>query len=335
MNDLKDEIILGIEIELQRQIGRLAETCYQPFYEILSYHMGWAGENGDPVARGKRIRPLLLLLTCLACGTEWQPALPAAASVELVHNFSLIHDDIQDNSSLRRGRKTVWVKWGMPQGINAGDALFVLSNQALLDLQPTYPIDIILEASRILLSTCLNLTKGQFLDMSYEKKTFLSEDEYWPMISGKTAALISACTSIGALLGGAGAKDQDAWCNFGHYLGLAFQIQDDYLGIWGDLNQLGKSTDSDLVSGKKTFPIVYGLSKKGVFFNRWNDGPISIDEVPGIAEQLAKEGARLYTQEVVDQMSDTALNYLRVANPVGKAGDILFDLTNQLLNRKT
>src|SRR4026208_2334212 len=137
-------LLSHIEIELQKQISRLDTPRTKAFHEMLTYHMGWTGEGAGPEATGKRIRPMLVLLTCLAShGTTnrdetWQAALPAAAAVELVHNFSLVHDDIQDNSDMRRGRRTVWVKWGAPIAINVGDALFVIANQAVLDLAKHY-----------------------------------------------------------------------------------------------------------------------------------------------------------------------------------------------------
>jgi geranylgeranyl diphosphate synthase type I len=120
-----------IELELQKQVSRLDVPRTKPFHEMLTYHMGWTGEGAGPEATGKRIRPLMVLLCAAACGADWQSALPAAAAVELVHNFSLVHDDIQDTSDKRRGRTTTWVKWGAPMAINVGDALFVMSNQAM------------------------------------------------------------------------------------------------------------------------------------------------------------------------------------------------------------
>src|SRR5512142_2247560 len=130
-----------IEAELQRQVCRLDAPRTKPFHEMLTYHMGWTGEGAGSEATGKRIRPLMVLLCAASCGASWQLALPAAAAVELVHNFSLVHDDIQDNSDKRRGRPTVWAKWGAPMAINVGDALFVLSNQAITDLKKSYPAD--------------------------------------------------------------------------------------------------------------------------------------------------------------------------------------------------
>src|SRR5262245_31927613 len=126
--DIKS-LLPHIELELQKQVARLDQPRTKPFHEMLTYHMGWTGEGAGPEATGKRIRPLLVLLCTSACSGEWQPALPAAAAIELVHNFSLVHDDIQDNSPKRRGRDTTWVKSGVPMAINAGDALFVMSSQ--------------------------------------------------------------------------------------------------------------------------------------------------------------------------------------------------------------
>ena len=334
MSNLQSLFIPAIEIELQRQISRLDNPRTHQFHDMLAYHMGWIGEGSGRSAQGKRIRPVLLLLTCAACGGDWKTALPAAASVELVHNFSLIHDDIQDNSAKRRGRDTVWVKWGIPQGINAGDALFVISNLALLDLVPSFNVELSIMAFTILQTTCLNLTEGQFLDMSFEQRVDLSMEDYWAMVTGKTAALLSACCAIGSLLGGGDENTREAYRNFGHFLGLAFQVQDDYLGIWGDSALTGKSNESDLLTGKKSLPVLFGLEKKGTFSKRWLGGPISADDVLGLSNQLEAEGARLFTQNTADQMTDMALQYLRSVDPSGDAGQELFELTNKLMGRQ-
>jgi len=334
MTNLLNTFYPAIESELKRQVSQLDHPYTHPFHEILTYHMGWSGEGAGLSAQGKRLRPILLLLTCSASGGEWQKALPAAASVELIHNFSLVHDDIQDNSFTRRGRDTVWAKWGMPMGINAGDALFVIANLALLDLVPAYQPDEVLLASKILQTTCLNLTNGQFLDMSFEKKADITMEDYWTMVTGKTAALISACCALGSLLGGGDEITREAYRNFGHYLGLAFQVQDDYLGIWGDSALTGKSNESDLISGKKSLPVLFGLGKKGTFAKRWLEGPILSADVVALSTQLETEGARLFTQDTADQMTDMALQYLRSANPPGDAGEELFNLIKLLLGRQ-
>lgn len=335
MNLLSDNLVMlqAIEDELQHQVDRLLDQKMHGFHEILTYQLGWTGDGCGPETRGKRIRPLLVLFSASACGANWQQILPAAASVELIHNFSLIHDDIQDNSDLRRGRITVWKKWGSAQGINAGDALFAMSNLAILELSTNFPVDVVLNCASILHETCLDLTIGQFLDMSYEKLTDLTIEEYWVMIKGKTAALLSASCLLGALLGGGNEITRDAYRDFGHYLGLAFQVQDDLLGIWGDTARTGKSTDSDLVSGKKTLPVLFGLQNSQEFSDRWKKGSITIQEVPSLADLLAEAGAFQYTQETADKMTNLAFQSLRIADPQGEAGDELFTMVSTLLNR--
>jgi geranylgeranyl diphosphate synthase type I len=333
LKTLTDTLLPSIETELQRQIAHLNEPRTRPFYEMLTYHMGWSGEGSGLEAQGKRIRPLLVLLTCAACNADWGSALPAAVAVELVHNFSLVHDDIQDNSDKRRGRPTVWKIWGVKHAINAGDALFILAHLTLLGLRDHVPPERAMRAGQIINDACLALTSGQFMDMNYETHNDLSIEDYWPMIGGKTAALLAACTHVGALIGGADEAAQGAYRDFGHYLGLAFQVQDDLLGIWGDSALTGKSAESDLLSGKKSLPVLFGLDKGGKFAKRWAEGPIRPEEVPALAEQLTEEGARLFTQETADQMTDLALLSLRLADPQGEAGEALFELVDKLLNR--
>jgi geranylgeranyl diphosphate synthase type I len=326
-------LLTRIESELQRQVSRLDSPRTQLFHEMLTYHMGWTGEGAGPEAAGKRIRPLLLLLSTSACGATWEPALPAAAAVELVHNFSLVHDDIQDNSDKRRGRPTTWVKWGMPMAINVGDALFVLSNQAIMDLKEYYAPDVIVRAAEILHDTCLDLTRGQFLDMSYEERGDLSVDDYWPMVAGKTAALLAACCHIGALLGGADEAKQESYRSFGHYLGIAFQVQDDILGIWGNESLTGKSAASDLVEGKNSLPVLAGLGRNGRFAARWKQGPIHSEEVEAVARLLTNEGGYETAYEASKQMTDLALLNLYEADPQGEAGDALHEVADKLLKR--
>lgn len=328
----------AIENELKRQVSRLNEPHTRPFYDMLTYHMGWTGEGAGPGATGKRIRPLMVLLTVAACKDtdkmEWLRAVSAAAAVELVHNFSLVHDDIQDNSGKRRGRTTAWKIWGAPMGINIGDALFVLSNQAIMDLMEHYPAEVVAQAATVLHNTCLDLTRGQFLDMSYEKRNDLGVEDYWPMVAGKTASLLSACCHIGSILGGADEGTQDAYRSFGHALGLAFQVQDDILGIWGDEAITGKSAASDLLEGKKSLPVLYGLSQGGKFAERWGQGPVQPNELEELANVLASEGSYEYTHGMSRQMTTLALDTLREADPQGEAGEMLMELANKLIKRE-
>ncbi|MBI1795196.1 MAG: polyprenyl synthetase family protein [Chloroflexi bacterium] len=335
---LKDQtsiMLPAIEAELKHQIARFDTPRTKVFHEMLTYHMGWTGESSGMEVQGKRIRPLLVLCAVASCGEQWLRAISAAAAVELVHNFSLVHDDIQDNSPKRRGRLTVWKKWNMAQAINAGDALFVISNQAMMDLSASYPPGIVMRAASVLHNTCLDLTRGQFLDMSFENRTDLSIEDYWPMIEGKTAALLSACTQIGSILGNADDAEIEQYRIFGRDLGLAFQIQDDILGIWGDEALTGKSAASDLVEGKNSLPVIFGISQKGRFAQRWAASAIRPDEVTQIAQMLVDEGAYRFSQQEAQRLTAQALDALTKANPRGEAGKTLFELARKLLNRES
>lgn len=325
----------AIEISLQEYIQRTLPENLPELRQMIAYHMGWEGEGAGREAQGKRIRPLLVLLCAESAGGQWQDALPAAIAVELLHNFSLIHDDIQDNSPLRRNRQTVWVKWGIAQAINAGDVLFTLAFAALHDLAPRLAAAHILRANQILQQTCLQLTEGQYLDISYEAKTTLPVDNYWPMVSGKTAALLRCCCELGALSAGAAAEQQSLFGEYGRALGLAFQVYDDWLGIWGDAAFTGKSTESDLVSGKKSLPVVLALAQNGAFAQHWRQGPIQPEEAPRLANVLREEGISAETLQTADRLTAQALEALQKAASQPQPAEALANLTHALLRRKS
>jgi geranylgeranyl diphosphate synthase type I len=222
----------------------------------------------------------------------------------------------------------------MPLAINVGDALFVMSNQAIMDLSSHYPAEIVVQAATVLHNTCLDLTRGQFLDISYENRNDLSVEDYWPMIAGKTAALLSACCHMGSILGGADEAKQDAYRSFGHAVGLAFQVQDDILGIWGNEAITGKSAASDLLEGKKSLPVLHGINQGGKFAERWAEGPIQPNEVEELANLLANEGSYEFTHGMSRQMTTLALDSLREADPQGEAGEALMELANRLIKRE-
>ncbi len=322
-----------LESELRRQVARLDDEVAGPFYEMLTYHMGWEKPGGRSEPSGKRIRPLLVLLSTAAWSSNWQGALPGAAAVELVHNFSLIHDDIQDNSEMRRGQPALWTKVGAPMAINAGDALFAIAHLSVLDLQATYNPAIALEAAKVLQQACLDLTRGQFLDIAHQRTHGLTESDYWVMVEGKTAALLAAGAEIGALLGSRDMATAAKMREFGRALGLAFQVQDDILGIWGDESDTGKSAVSDLVEGKSSLPVLYGLRRDKEFARRWLASPLTPDEVPAIAAQLRESGAYEFASQEGQRLTEAALGALEEAKPQGQAAEALRELARQLLGR--
>jgi geranylgeranyl diphosphate synthase type I len=324
----------AIENELECRVQLNDEEGLGKLNTMLRYHLGWEGPGAGSEAQGKRIRPMLTLLCTAAAGGEWETGLPAAAAVELVHNFSLIHDDIQDDSELRRGRKTVWKLWGVAQAINAGDSLFSMAHLSMQYLDDSIALERRLEAGNVLRKASLTLTKGQFLDLDYEARGDLTVDSYWPMIQGKTASLLAACAELGAILAETSDEIRAAYREFGEFLGLAFQVHDDYLGIWGDAAQMGKSAQSDLLTRKKSLPILYGLEKKGEFAAQWNNGRVIAEMVPTLASLLEKEGALESTVKKVNELSEEALAALEKAEASGDAKEALVELTEMLAKRK-
>jgi len=334
LQQISEQMLPAIELELRKMVGLVLWPELDEMHHMLAYHMGWEEEGAGAEAGGKRIRPLLVTLCASAAGGDWLKAIPGAAAVELVHNFSLVHDDIQDESHTRRGRATLWTLWGVAQAINAGDALFSLGQLAALGLARTVSEQAGLQAGLVLQETCLHLTQGQYLDLSYEGRQDLKVADYWPMVAGKTAALLSASTYIGALAAQAPPEICESYRQFGEGLGLAFQAQDDWLGIWGDSALIGKSTASDLVSRKKSLPVLFGLGQEGIFAGRWRQGPIHPEEVPELAAQLEAEGGREFVEKETDRLTKQALEALARAKPQGDAGDALGELADYLLMRK-
>jgi len=319
----------AIDEEIRRAVSKPLFKSYSGLEEIISYHLGW--ENRD--AQGKKIRPVMVLLSAAAVGADWKCALPSAAAVELFHNFSLIHDDIEDGSHIRRGQETVWKKWGAPLAINAGDAVFALAFDALARLEESVNPQAALRSMQLLAETSLMLTCGQHLDITQERERIIGMDNYWSMIAGKTAALLTACIRLGAIAGQAMPEQEHHLGEFGRYLGLAFQVWDDWLGIWGNATELGKSTESDLVTGKKTLPIVYALEKRGEFYRRWMQKPITPEDVAEVSAILVEAGAQAFTEHQAKQLTGHALESLHAAGIANTYVEGLEELALSLLQR--
>jgi geranylgeranyl diphosphate synthase type I len=223
-----------------------------------SYHLGWIDADGEPSdgGGGKAVRPALALLSAEAAGAPTETGLPGAVAVELVHNFSLLHDDLMDGDVERRHRRTVWAIWGAPAAILAGDALLALAQEVLLESDSPHAA----EAARLLASTTRELIRGQVQDLAFEQRDDVTLDECLDMAGGKTGSLLSASAAIGAVLAGAPEATVGALSVFGAQVGLAFQLVDDVLGIWGDPAVTGKPVFSDLRSRKKSLPVTYSVA---------------------------------------------------------------------------
>jgi geranylgeranyl diphosphate synthase type I len=338
LNTLSATYLPAIEAEM-RAVLNLKDNGSDradPFYGMIHYHMGWADEELNHIDSnsGKRIRPILCLLACAAAGGEWRQAVPAAAAVEILHNFSLVHDDIQDNSPTRRGRPTVWTLWGAPQAINTGDAMFALAHLALAGLaERGASPEVIVRALRRFDDICVALTRGQHADMSFEALDRVSVDEYLVMITGKTAALLSLCTELGALVAGADDSRIEHFKSFGLNLGLAFQIQDDILGIWGDETITGKSAATDIATRKKTLPVLYALASRPELRELYEGSSEVDDFVPRAVAELGEAGAQNYAVSQAAYYSDSARTSLAAAHPAEPAAAALQQLTDMLLRR--
>ncbi len=240
-----------------------AEERVARFYQMQEYHLGWRDERLEPAAAdpGKLIRPQLVLLACQAAGGDPRQALPLAAGVQLLHDFTLIHDDIEDNSATRRGRPTVWSIWGLAQGINVGDGMFVIAHLAIHRLaEAGVPAERALRVLRRFDEIILQVCEGQYLDLSYEGDLTITPEDYLAMIGRKTAALIAGSCELGALVAGATPDTAAALADFGRSMGLAFQIEDDLLGIWGLPEVTGKPAAADLYRRKVSLPVVHALA---------------------------------------------------------------------------
>lgn len=319
--ELASEYIPRVEQALKETIIE-AEGELKRHYGMMRYHLGWADEQLRPVEAptGKRLRPLLCLLSCQACGGDWHQAIPAAVALELVHNFSLVHDDIQDRSPTRRHRPAVWKLWGEALAINVGDGLFILAYVALGKLAEVgVPLDKVLEAHRILNRACLALTEGQFLDITFEKRRHVSLEEYIEMSRRKTAALMAASTALGALIG---CDDEGLhrrlWA-FGENLGLAFQMWDDILGLWGDEAVTGKPVADDLRQRKKTLPIIYAVERDPEFARLLQAPEWDERAFQRALELINNSGAREFTEAEARRFYEQALIELKATGLQNRA----------------
>ena len=231
-----------------------------PVYDMLRYYMGWADESGAPIAAmtGKAVRPTLCLFGCEAVGGYVNHALPAAVALEFIHNFSLVHDDIQDEDETRHNRKTIWAVWGKPKALVSGNVLRVVADIALHSLERAgIPAERSVAAVALLTESYLEMIEGQYLDLSYEGRRDIGMEGYLRMISRKTGALIRCSLNLGATVGTDDAHAIAALRECGRALGYVFQIRDDALGVWGEEAVVGKPVGSDIRRKKNSYPIVY------------------------------------------------------------------------------
>jgi geranylgeranyl diphosphate synthase, type I len=308
----------GVEPALRAAVERMPESMRV----IAGYHFGWRDEHGQATDGngGKAIRPALTLLAAEAVGGVATAAMSGAVAVELVHNFSLLHDDVMDRDTTRRHRPTAWSVFGVNSAILAGDSMLMLALDVLADSgHPAAQ-----EGTKLVSASVQALLDGQAADMAFEERGDVDLLECVRMAEGKTAALLGCACEIGALFGGGQPEQVANLRGFGEALGLAFQFADDLLGIWGDPGVTGKPVYSDLRNRKKSLPVVAALNS-GTEAGReldtlyHSDHPLSVDELGRAAELVDLAGGRAWSQARADDLLDRARAHLAAADASPRA----------------
>ncbi len=318
---------------LYKSVKQLPEVIHP----VVGAHFGWPVDGTLPPAAstgGKAVRAALALLTCEAVGGDATAGVPAAVAVELVHNASLLHDDIIDKDRLRRGRPAVWAAHGIPAAILAGDALFFLGIHVLT----TAPGRLGREGVKVLAQAVVELIGGEYTDTLLEQCSTPRLEECEAMARSKTAALLAASCTLGALAGEAEAPRVEHMHDFGTHLGMAFQLVDDLLGIWGDPHLTGKPARSDLRSRKKSLPVAFALASGtdaahdlGRLYR--SDRPLSDQEVQLAAELVEAAGGRTWAQLQAEHYTAKALENLRKAEPAPVPASELAALARLITSR--
>jgi len=275
-------------------------------YDMLRYCMGWSDANGAPLEtkKGKGVRPSLCLFTCDALGGDIEKALPAAVSLELIHNFSLIHDEIQDSDEIRHHRPTLWNVWGVPKALFAGNVMRVLADRSMSTMLSDDP-KLLSVSSSIVSEACLEMIEGQYMDISFEGGNPITVDQYMKMISHKTGALLRSSVHIGAIIGSRDGREAGIFREIGVKLGFMFQIRDDILGTWGETTSTGKPVGSDIRRKKNTLPIIHARETQAQTYKKEISELYSLESledhhVDRVLDILDATKASRYCQEMVE-----------------------------------
>jgi len=279
-----------------------------PIANAARYVMGWQDADGQPTGRGgKRLRPLLCLFAAESLGGTIDRAMPAAVAVEVVHNFSLVHDDVQDGDEERHGRPAAWTLHGVAQAINLGDYFHTAAVRALMD--GPGPLAARAAALSVLLEATTQMIEGQWSDISFEACSTVAVDDYVAMTAAKTGALLGAPLEMGAIFAGADRDRATALGRWGRQIGIAFQAHDDYLGIWGDPEITGKSNANDIMRKKKTLPIVLALQDPAaaeVITGAYGTGTLPESAVRDVLAALEATGSNRACRALADRYATQA-----------------------------
>ena len=289
---------------------------FLPVYDMLRYCMGWSDKDGNPVdgAMGKSLRPSLCLFACEAVGGQIRHALPAAASLELIHNFSLIHDEIEDFDETRHHRPTLWTLWGINKALVAGNVLRIVAERSMemMKIDEGKDSERVVKGVELLTEACLEMIEGQYMDISFEGRIDITLDQYMAMISRKTGALIRCSLQLGAAMGTENLATLETFRKTGTSLGFVFQIRDDILGIWGEEKSTGKPVGIDILRKKNSLPIVHAMDKadkkgKELLREIYSLEHPGEQEVAAVLEIMEQAGTRDYAQKLAYEYEGKAL----------------------------
>jgi geranylgeranyl diphosphate synthase type I len=305
------EVLYRYRPAIEEEVIRVLGADASPLGELLRYQMGWTA-NGRP-SLAKCVRPSICLLACEGLAGDLDQCLPVAVAVELVHNFSLIHDDIEDGDETRHHRPTLWKAYGRDAAVLAGIDLWTIAYQTLSRAAELgLPAERVLEARRILNDACAEMIEGQHQDLSFELRSDVTLGEYIEMIGRKAGALIGASLQLGALVAGAGAEQLAHFERFGRNLGLSFQIRDDILGIWGEGSATGKPVGADIAHRKKTLPVVHALQHavgpdRDALRNVYAKDAVEDADVDNVLDILQRWNCRYFAQGLAEDYRSRAM----------------------------
>ncbi|MBT8265422.1 MAG: polyprenyl synthetase family protein [Bacteroidia bacterium] len=298
------------------------KNLYEPIKYILS--LG-----------GKRLRPVLTLMTCEIFGEDHRSALNAALSVEVFHNFSLIHDDIMDDAPLRRGQQTVHEKWDLNTGILSGDAMLIMAYQMFESYEPS----IFQSLAKLFSKTAIEVCEGQQYDIDFETRSDVSIPEYLKMIEYKTAVLVGAAMKMGAIVAKASKQDQEIIYEFGKNLGIAFQLQDDYLDAFGDQEKFGKQVGGDIIENKKTYLFLKALEfsnptqKEKLVEHYASQSRTSNSKIEDVKKIFIESGSADATKKIISEYTLKAFSILDQLDINTDKKSLLKQFGDQLMTR--
>lgn len=314
---------------------------HSPVYDMLRYYMGWVDENGRPhqAMEGKALRPTLCLFACEAVGGAVKGAMPSATALEFIHNFSLIHDDIQDRDETRHNRKTLWAVWGEPKALVAGNVLRIVADRCLHQLLDAgVDHERAFAAVGLLTEAYLEMIEGQYLDLHFEGRHDIAMSDYMNMISRKTGALIRCSLNLGALVGAQQQGVADSFKECGRALGYVFQIIDDVLGVWGDADTTGKPVGADIRRKKNSYPVVLAMemsnnSDSELLNGIYQKKHLDDTDVESVLDVMDRLEVRTHAQHEAERYAEAAMASLASVELSTDARGEMEDLTHFLLVR--